>query len=76
MGTDWPNWVTHTTFCDIHGKKAFTKKAARAAIRQIHDKGMREYPCDYHLGLWHIGHLPQVIRDGRKTATDVFGPRP
>lgn len=76
MSSDVPNWVPHTTYCDWHRKKAFKKKAARQAIRQMHDKGMREYPCEFHVGLWHVGHLPRVVREGEMTATDVFGPRP
>jgi hypothetical protein len=75
VSSDWPNWVPHVAYCDWHEKKAFEKRAAKAAIRQMHGKGMREYPCEVMAGLWHVGHLPRVIRVGEMTVAEVFGPR-
>lgn len=72
------NYVPHTTFCEVHQKKAFVKKAAKQAIRNMPDnKGMREYWCGW-LDLWHVGHLPQVVLDGELSAADVYrrGPIP
>lgn len=75
--TGTQNYVPHVTFCQIHQKKAFHKDDAKKAIRNMPDrKGMREYWCE-PLGLWHVGHLPQVVLDGELSAADVYRrPRP
>jgi hypothetical protein len=70
------NYVNHNAWCEIHQKKAFTKKLAKAAIRNMHDSGLREYRCEYLEGLWHVGHLAQAILNGEMTVADVYGPRP
>lgn len=70
------NFVPHTTYCEVHQKKAFKKDAAKQAIRNMADrKGMREYRCGLLPDLWHVGHLPQVVLDGELSAADVYGPR-
>ncbi|WP_420123878.1 hypothetical protein [Nakamurella sp.] len=65
----------HIGYCDDHGKRLFSsRKQAKPEIRRLHNvAGMREYRCDLVAGHWHIGHLPPVVREGRKTATEVYG---
>lgn len=61
--------------CDIHGKRGyFSRKAAKAAQRANHpdDSGMRPYRCDEGTGLWHIGHLPDVVKQRGLVAADVL----
>lgn len=70
------NYVNHNAWCTIHEKKAFTKKGAKAAIRNMHDTHLREYKCVHLAGLWHVGHLAQVIMDGEMTVAEVYGPKP
>lgn len=65
------SFVSHLAWCPVHEKKAFTRKAARAAIRQMHESGLREYRCTYLTDLWHVGHLAPEVRQGRITA-DVY----
>lgn len=67
------NYVNHNAWCEIHQKKAFTKDRAKAAIRNMHESGMRRYRCEHMEGMWHVGHLAQVIRDGEMTVADVYG---
>lgn len=58
--------------CDRHGKRLYlNKRAAKAAIRQLHDSGMRAYRCTVHEG-WHIGHNAPEIMRGEVTAREVY----
>lgn len=36
---------------------------------------LRPYRCP-GCGHWHLGHLPDVVRHGHATATDIYGARP
>lgn len=67
--------VPHLAWCEVHEKKAFTKKNAKKVNRLLPGReGMREYPCGYISGGWHTGHLPGIVRQGGKTAFEVYGP--
>lgn len=60
--------------CDKHGKRSYTTRdLARQASREMHEPGMREYRCDAYEGYWHIGHLPEAVRNGEKTADEHYG---
>ena len=70
-----PGIVPHVSWCEVHGKKGFTKKNAKKMIRVARrrdDTGMREYPCQYLPNLWHTGHLPQATLWGTKTVREVY----
>lgn len=65
--------LTYSSTCPVHGKRTYTcRLAAKRRIRLLHDAGMREYKCDDGRG-WHIGHLAPIVRDGRKTAAELYG---
>ncbi|WP_431892708.1 hypothetical protein [Micromonospora haikouensis] len=70
-----PSQPDHIGYCDNHGKRLFSsRKQAKREIRRLPGgAGMREYRCDLVEGHWHIGHLPPAVREGRKTATEVYG---
>lgn len=60
--------------CNVHGKKSYTSRdLAKQASREMHDPGMREYRCDVEDGYWHIGHLPEPVRNGQVTADEHYG---
>lgn len=62
------------TWCARHAKDSHgSRRAARKVIRAIHDPAMRPYRCDAQPTLWHIGHLPWVVRRGQATASDIYG---
>lgn len=64
----------HVGTCPVHGKRLYaTRKAVRRAIRDIGDRGMREYPCTEVPGHWHAGHLPLRVVTGDCTATEWYG---
>lgn len=68
--------VLHFGYCDLHGKRRFeNRKDAKTAIRLWHRRGegVREYRCT--ISGWHVGHLPPVVRNGEKTAREVYGAR-
>ena len=74
-----PNIVPHTRWCEVHGKKGFTKDNAKKAIKALRtkgDTGMREYRCLLFWELWHVGHLPRATLLGEKTADEVYRSRP
>lgn len=48
-----------------------TRRAARKAIRSMHEPGMREYRCRT-CEMWHVGHLPLAVIRGRATVADVL----
>lgn len=61
-------------YCDTHQKGFYeNKRQAKQAIREQCEPGMRPYRCDVVDGLWHIGHLPWVVRRGQKTTREVYG---
>lgn len=64
------NHIPHIKWCEEHQKKLFTKKAAKQLKRQLRDSNLRRYPCRDNL--WHIGHLPAVVKKGRLTARTVY----
>jgi hypothetical protein len=61
--------IHHIRWCEVERKKGFVLDDARRLIRKLgaDGKGMREYPCKHYDGLYHIGHLPGVVRAGQKT---------
>lgn len=74
--SDPSNLVPHVAFCEVHGKKGFTKKNAKKVIRMLRNRketGMREYRCGSIPNLWHVGHLPPSIMWGFRSADEVYG---
>lgn len=63
-------YVKYVGWCEKHQKRLFTKKDAQRAKRQIRDPGLRKYKCTDTL--WHIGHLAPEIKNGTKTAKQVY----
>lgn len=66
--------------CPGCGKRGyFTRKAAKAAARAFSLRGLNAYRCAlWPEELWHLGHLPDLVRDG-KTGRNSLGytaPRP
>lgn len=63
-------------FCETHKKRAYpSRKLARRAMRTLHlgDKGVRPYACDVIAGAWHLGHLPDIVRQrGVVSASAIF----
>lgn len=55
--------------CRPCGKRAYlTRKVARAAARAANRGPMQAYPCpntpEGAQAMWHVGHMPQVVRQG------------
>lgn len=68
--------IPHLVWCEVHQKKAFTKGNAKKVIKAMPwEKGVVKYPCEAVPNGWHVGHLPQVVREGRMTRGEVYGPR-
>jgi hypothetical protein len=72
----YPDYVT----CTTHEKRGYhSKKEAERAARIYHPtEHLDVYACSNGTGLWHIGHLPEVVvRRGvdRKQATVRRRPR-
>lgn len=65
--------IPHVGICHATGKLMLARRSdARRVIRNMHDKGMREYRCR-SCQCWHTGHLPPIVRRGRLTAAEVYG---
>ena len=69
-----PRRTMHIAYCSVHGKKLLTRKAAKGLIRDLHDTGIRKFPCEAHPNSdwWHIGHLPEEVRKGRKSIVQIY----
>ena len=54
------------SICERCDKVTFlTRKAARRAARVMKGGNLpRPYPCPHTDGWWHVGHLPQAVRQG------------
>lgn len=62
-------------FCEAHGKRAYEgRRAAKAVIRVLpRAEGMREYRCDaFPDNRWHVGHMPEVVRRGEMSSSEVY----
>lgn len=71
---DRRNRLAPYAYCDTHAKRGWSSRdGAKAAIREMHDSGMRAYRCDAVAGMWHIGHLPPDVRKGVITAREIYG---
>lgn len=69
--------VPAIAWCQPCQKQAVTRRAAKLMIRVLNEPGMRRYPCPVfaHLGWWHAGHIPEVVRKGHMSADEVYGGR-
>jgi hypothetical protein len=65
-------------WCGTHQKELFhTRKRAKARMKaksKVKGKnGMRSYSCSAMPGFFHIGHFPEEVARGEKTADEVYG---
>ena len=44
-----------------------SRKAARARRKQMPHANLSVYPCEFMEGVYHLGHLPPALRQGRLT---------
>lgn len=58
--------------CPQCGKRGYSsRRSAKRAARYIApDEPTRAYQCGV---LWHWGHLPKNVRDGRIAASEIYG---
>lgn len=72
--TTKPNSSRHIGTCESCWKRSYvTRKDAKATIRHVNDPAMRAYRCPAGSGYFHIGHIPQAVRDGRMTVGQIYG---
>lgn len=64
--------------CPSRKMAYLTRKAAKAALRQIRGKkgrsavsAMREYDCP-DCAAWHVGHMPADVRRGSIGAREIY----
>jgi hypothetical protein len=66
--------------CTVTGRlRHNTRGDARAAIRYMHARRMREYRCHEEwggCGSWHVGYLPASVIRGERTVAEVYAGRP
>ena len=61
-------WYFVTCEC---GKRSYMNRAnAKKAARRI-DRSLHAYKCKLS-GLWHIGHLPDVVRRGHLSREEIY----
>ena len=63
------------------GKRGYrSRKDARKASRTISIRGVSAYRCPHPRAhpvfYWHLGHLPQATKDGRKDRAELGVPAP
>lgn len=72
-GRQVESWATNG--CST-GKRAWsTRKGAKTAMATYKRQGgdaMSPYRCD-ECDCWHMGHLPQAVKDGRITRAEYYG---
>lgn len=66
--------VTYLAWCVVHEKKALDRANARKLKRILNEKGVREYSCKAfpELNWWHVGHIPQTVRDGEISSEQAY----
>jgi hypothetical protein len=64
---DWQWWCEG---CQKVGHR--TRRSARRAARQLHEKGLREYRCRRAKGGFHNGHNPRAVQLGLYTRNEWY----
>ncbi|MCU1647120.1 MAG: hypothetical protein JWN03_7395 [Nocardia sp.] len=68
-GNDYRAW----TWCPNCEKRGYpSRKAARKVCGQVPGRRMNAYPCTRVDGMFHVGHLPQVVRAGDVTRHEHY----
>ena len=60
--------------CSTGKQSYFTRAGAKALVRAMKaegDKGVRAYRCP-ECEHFHAGHMPDVVRRGKKTAGEIY----
>jgi ribosomal protein L44E len=52
------------------------RKEAKRMEKEYPEEQMRPYRCPVDNGLWHLGHLPRVVRRGYMSADDWYDNAP
>ncbi len=62
--------------CTVHGKATFASRSkARQHARRVHPASrLNAYRCDVN-GLWHLGHLPEPVRQGKVSRDTIINQR-
>ena len=55
------------------GKRGWSTKAAAKKVRRVTDRGMATCQCALS-ALWHNGHLPQAVSNGRLSRAQLSSP--
>ncbi|MEV0726029.1 hypothetical protein AB0I37_25025 [Micromonospora purpureochromogenes] len=67
------NRPTGKVYCPDCGKYGFhTRKDAKRMEKQYPEEQMRPYRCPTADDIWHLGHLPAVVRQGEMSADEWF----
>lgn len=69
-----PNLGFVRGICSSGKQSYFTRAGAKTLVRALKaegDKGVRAYHCP-ECDHFHAGHLPDVVRRGDQTATEIY----
>ena len=62
----------HCGYCRACGKFWYpSRKIAKTAARKQQLTGVNAYPCAVREGLWHLGHLPKRVAQGRASRESI-----
>ena len=65
--------IDNGMYCDVHGKRGFTSRSSAKKWARVRHRGenVSEYPCQALDGMWHIGHMPNAVKQGLMTREDL-----
>lgn len=68
-----PGLVHWVAMCEQCGKHSYRNRDDARRVSRQHHPRKGAYECPVRSGLWHVGKLPERIRHGQATRTEVYG---
>ena|SRR5690349_6544747 len=65
--------VRYMYTCEPCNKRSYTSRKDAKKVNVPEDGGMRPYKCPHDPNVWHVGHMPRVVKQGEMTANEVYG---
>ncbi|MGK5737255.1 hypothetical protein [Micromonospora sp. URMC 103] len=65
-----PKGKTYCRDCRKYG--FYTRRDAKRMEKQYPEEQMRPYRCPIDDNIWHLGHLPNAVRNGEMSADEWY----
>ena len=59
-------------YCDTHQKLSYTNRKRARSIARLHPEHKSVYRCSDNELLWHVGSLPQAVKQGHVSKDEYY----